>query len=141
MHDGQADEAVQGLVAHPVGVVVFAVVANKSLGLSTSGLTPAALGQIFGASPNIGYRAVGRDNASGTRETFENNVLHHDTDFPTNATCPVVTAATPAMFACDEPTTMDLLTYINQTPSAIGYAPVVRQILWHRGLLIPDTRS
>ncbi|TYB41079.1 substrate-binding domain-containing protein [Actinomadura chibensis] len=122
MTDGEEDGNTPGLSVRPVGLVIFAVVANKNLRLSD--LTTAQLRDLFRNSPssaNGSFIVVGRDNRSGTRRTFEQTVLGtRSTDFPASAPCPTDSQSAPA--ACTMNTTMDLLTYIDRTPNAIGYA-------------------
>jgi phosphate transport system substrate-binding protein len=60
---------------------------------------------------------VGRSSASGTREAFVSQVLNGDDRAEQSAgPCPSASGV------CLEPTTMGLLSYVNQTPDAIGYA-------------------
>ncbi|WP_243719653.1 substrate-binding domain-containing protein [Actinomadura sp. KC06] len=122
MTDGVESGATPGLNVRPVGLVIFAVVANKNLKLSD--LTTAQLRDLFRAAPssaNGSFVVVGRDSGSGTRRTFEQTVLGtRNSDFPASSTCPTAPQSTPV--ACTVNTNMDLLTYIDRTPNAIGYA-------------------
>jgi ABC-type phosphate transport system substrate-binding protein len=122
MTDGLPAGSTTGLTMQPAGLVFFAVVANKSLTLS--GLTTGQLRALFQAQPSTGNGnvvVVGRASGSGTRTTFEENVLGaRTTDFPAWSRCPLAPVRKPV--ACTVETTMDLLTYINRTPNAIGYA-------------------
>jgi ABC-type phosphate transport system substrate-binding protein len=121
MSDGPYSGDTSGLKAYRVGLVFFAVVADKGTGLNN--LTTSELRDIFTMHPAT-YVAVGRPNGSGTRATFEEKVLGSERKpFPSAASCPsstqdVVLSPT----ACTKTTTMDLLTYINMVPNAIGYA-------------------
>lgn len=122
MTDGEEGGNTPGLRVRAVGLVIFAVVANKNLKLSD--LTTAQLRDLFRAKPssaNGSFVVVGRANGSGTRRAFEQTVLGtRSTDFPNSASCPDERPSTPV--ACTVNTTMDLLTYIERTPNAIGYA-------------------
>ncbi|MEW2403352.1 substrate-binding domain-containing protein [Streptomyces sp. NPDC046862] len=127
---GQKPE--KDLDAHNVGVIVFAVVANQSLAkdlgpgqtLWDRGLTQQQLGQIFngeGFSNEDGRLAdtpvaVVRDNGSGTRDTFEARVAGGKG----TTSAPPCTAGSTGV--CSEPSTMELLDYVNRTKNAIGYA-------------------
>jgi phosphate transport system substrate-binding protein len=126
MYDGlPAQQADTGLTRRPVGVVVFAVVANRSLSSSLfkAGLSSDQLKAIFTDPASGGYVAVGRTAGSGTRAAFDSTVVHSDVSALTNAQpCAMTAAGAAAPTACTENTTMDLLNYVNRTPNAIGYA-------------------
>jgi ABC-type phosphate transport system substrate-binding protein len=112
-------------VSQPVGIIIFAVVGNRSLpaNLFTAGtgggLTDQQIVQAF-ADPRSGglsFAPVGRSSASGTRGVFVRDVLNgNDSSEQGAGPCP------PARGVCLEPTTMSLLTYVNATPNALGYA-------------------
>lgn len=124
MYDGLPAQAPgPGYVAQPVGDIIFAVVGNRILPPNVftpgkqGGLTYQQIAQAF-QDPGIGsYRPAGRSSASGTREAFVRDVLDRDDSAEQNAgQCPSTGGV------CLEDTTMDLLTYVNETPDAIGYA-------------------
>ncbi|UUU23286.1 substrate-binding domain-containing protein [Streptomyces sp. DSM 40750] len=139
---GQKPE--QGYDAHHVGVLVFAVVANESLGtdltngesLWDKGLSQEQLRQIFsgGTLGDTEGRltsapvAVIRSNGSGTRNVFEDRVLGPVTAPPSADACP---RPAPGQEGADNEnppricwvrSTLELLDYVNRTPNAIGYA-------------------
>jgi ABC-type phosphate transport system substrate-binding protein len=110
-------------VGQPVGVIIFAVVGNRdslpsqlfAAGIG-GGLSTAQITQAFehGVVSGITVRPVGRTRGSGTRNDFTHDVLGRQ--YPSSGICPQPHGV------CDEPTTLDLLTYVNNTKNAIGYA-------------------
>lgn len=111
------------VTSRPAGVVIFSVVGNRSLApsLFTAGMTSQAIAETFEHPRGSGYSPVGRTPLSGTREAFVQHILGNDDAAEKNARgCPP--PGRPATRACLETTTMQVLTYINQTPGAIGYA-------------------
>jgi len=125
MSDGMPVGDTTGLEAHPLGIVPFAIVANKDLKLVT--LDTPGLRSIFNVHPKDSYLAVGRKRGSGTRRTFEQNLLGTDgSEFPDSVECPTSSTGGSGNTseACTVETTIDLLTYVNRTPNAIGYAEV-----------------
>jgi phosphate transport system substrate-binding protein len=112
-------------VSRPVGVIIFAIVGNRSLPPNLfaqgtgGGLTDQQIVQAF-QDPHLGgldLIPVGRSSVSGTREAFVHDVLNgNDSSEQGAGPCPSKSGV------CLEDTTMDLLTYINGTPNAIGYA-------------------
>jgi ABC-type phosphate transport system substrate-binding protein len=123
MYDGSPKQAPDPqYVSQAVGVIIFAVVGNRSLPANLfevgkeGGLTNSQITQAF-QDPHGAFVPVGRSSVSGTREAFVNNVLNGDDSTEQNARpCPSASGV------CLESTTMELLTYVNQTPQAIGYA-------------------
>jgi ABC-type phosphate transport system substrate-binding protein len=110
-------------VGRPVGVIIFAVVGNRESlppNLFTAGygggMSPGQIAQVFEhpASARIRFVPVGRPLGSGTRNEFSRDVLH--SQYASARSCPRPRGV------CDEATTMDLLTYVNDTKHAIGYA-------------------
>jgi phosphate transport system substrate-binding protein len=110
-------------VDRAVGVIIFAVVGNRvSLppNLFTAGygggLSSAQIAQVFEhpGSGSIKFLPVGRIVGSGTRTEFSRDVLH--SQYASAGLCPQPRGV------CDEPNTLDLLTYVNDTKHAIGYA-------------------
>jgi len=126
MYDGLPEQPPDPrFVQRPVGVIIFAVVGNRSLPAnlfavgSGGGLTDAQITRAY-ADPHAGgldFVPVGRSSVSGTRAAFVRDVLNgNDAAEQGGGRCPS------ARGVCLEPTTMDLLTYVDQTPGAIGYA-------------------
>jgi phosphate transport system substrate-binding protein len=110
-------------VGRPVGVIIFAVVGNRvSLppNLFTAGygggMSSAQIAQAFEhpGSGSIKFVPVGRLSGSGTRTEFSRDVLH--SQYASTGFCPQ------AHGVCDEANTLNLLTYVNDTKHAIGYA-------------------
>lgn len=127
MSDGQQQPAAPSIRSIPVGVIIFAVVGNRSLPPRTFengiGLTKVDIAQAFD-EPGATYRPVGRSRGSGTREAFHQNVLFDDKAENTASQCQPAAAVTgsPPAGLCLEDTTLGLLNYVNTTSNAIGYA-------------------
>lgn len=128
MSDGQPSQQPDStLIRRPVGVVMFAVVANRHIrsrqsGLFNQGLPADQLRGIFSNPAQWGYVAVGRTAVSGTRATFNSTVLGSDGAFSGAKPCGTPDGRPATAGACTEDTTMDVLNYVNKTPNAIGYA-------------------
>jgi ABC-type phosphate transport system substrate-binding protein len=84
-------------------------------------MTSQAIAETFEHPQGSGYIPVGRTQVSGTREAFVQDILGND-DAAENIASGCPAPGRPAPAACLEGTTMQLLTYINQTKGAIGYA-------------------
>lgn len=124
MYDGLPDPAPgPGYIGQAIGDIILAVVGNRTLPANVfiagkqGGLSYQQIAQAF-QNPSTGpYAPVGRSSASGTRKAFAQQVLNGDDSSEQNAgQCPSASGV------CLEDTTMDLLTYVNKTPNAIGYA-------------------
>ena len=121
-----------GLVRRPVGVVIFAVVANTALRATDpdlfgkEGISADDLRAAFAASGKRGVGglvAVGRARSSGTRATFAGAFFGGaDPESAAARPCPVADGRAGSQGFCTEDTTMDLLSYVNSTPNAVGYA-------------------
>jgi ABC-type phosphate transport system substrate-binding protein len=110
-------------VGRPVGVIIFAVVGNRQSlppNLFTAGygggMSPGQIAQVFEhpASARLKFVPVGRPLGSGTRTEFARDVLH--SQYASAGSCPRPRGV------CDETSTLELLTYVNDTRRAIGYA-------------------
>jgi phosphate transport system substrate-binding protein len=110
-------------VGQPVGVIIFAVVGNRDSlppDLFTAGngggMSAGQIARVFEhpAESRGTFVPVGRPSGSGTRNEFERDVLQ--SDYASAGPCPQPGAV------CDETTTLGLLTYVNDTSNAIGYA-------------------
>lgn len=132
MYDGTPDPPPgASFTSRPVGVVIFSIVGNRSLPAAqfaagtNGGMTGQAIAQVFEHPAGTQFHPVGRTPVSGTRAAFSQDVLGGD-DASEGAApmCPASPppAGHPASGLCLESTTMQLLTYVNQTPGAIGYA-------------------
>lgn len=110
-------------VGQPVGVIIFAVVGNReslppnlfAAGFG-GGMSAAQIAQVYEhpATAGITFVPVGRPAGSGTRNEFTRDVLH--SQYASAGSCPRPRRV------CDEAATLDLLTYVNDTKNAIGYA-------------------
>jgi len=110
-------------VGRPVGVVIFAVVGNRvslpgdifTAG-SGGGMSAGQIAQAFEhpGSTGIKFVPVDRQAGSGTSNAFSRDVLRGQ--YASAGSCPQPRGA------CDETTTLKLLTYVNKTHRAIGYA-------------------
>jgi phosphate transport system substrate-binding protein len=110
-------------VGQPVGVIVFAVVGNREslppdlfAAGAGGGMSTAQIAQVYEhpATARGTFVAVGRPAGSGTRNEFSRDVLQ--SEYVSAGPCPRPGEV------CDEATTLDLLTYVNDTGHAIGYA-------------------
>jgi phosphate transport system substrate-binding protein len=129
MYDGTPEpEPTAPVTGQAVGVIIFSVVGNRSLGApkfaagSGGGMSAQAIAQAYEHPFGSGFVPVGRSSVSGTRATFAQEVLGGDDSVESTARpCPAI-GSPPPNGVCLEDTTMDLLTYVNDTPNAIGYA-------------------
>ncbi|SEM44558.1 PstS family phosphate ABC transporter substrate-binding protein [Streptacidiphilus jiangxiensis] len=130
MSDGLPASATgtEGLTRRPVGVVSFAVVANTGLRatlpdlFTPGGISADELRALFSGSTGSlapGLVAVGRTHSSGTRTAFA-GAFFGGTD-PEPQAAPACSASTRTGF-CASDNTMDLLSFVNSHPNAIGYA-------------------
>ena len=133
MSDGAAPAGYHGLAGHPVAVIIFAVVVNKSTGvfnLSTAQLAGIFRGtitnwrQVGGADLPISI--VARTSGSGTRHTFDAKVLGGASEPPASSFNCVTKNELPSspVIRCEEPDTSTLLERVNSIPGAIGYAQI-----------------
>lgn len=129
--DGPASDSSTVLVPTPVGVVVFTVVVNKAAGIDS--LTVADLRRIYdgkitnwselgGADEPISI--VSRGGESGTRRTFEEEVLGHSEPGLTSDDCetPRDDGNASSVIRCERSATDELMDEVNHVSGAIGYA-------------------
>ncbi|MEV7284490.1 substrate-binding domain-containing protein [Streptomyces sp. NPDC093252] len=126
--DGKADENRQGLRAHPVAFLVFAVVVNKDTGVDR--LTTGQLRRIFAGEitnwaevggADAAVHLVNRDARSGTRATLVDKVL--DGNQPPQFTERDCAALHDGSFGvCEVGDTDAMLRAVGDTPGAIGYS-------------------
>lgn len=129
--DGPTSESSTVLVPTPVGVVIFAVVVNKDAGIDS--LTVADLRRIYegeitnwselgGADESISI--VSRGGESGTRRTFEANVLGQSEPGLTSDDCetPLYDGSDSSVIRCERSATDELMDEVNHVSGAIGYA-------------------
>jgi ABC-type phosphate transport system substrate-binding protein len=131
LSDGKVGEATGDLVAQPVAVVVYALVANDSAGLS--GLTVAQVRDIYAGrhrnwdelrpGPSLPIRIVGRGQESGSRRTFEQTVLGATSEGDLTSDSCETTDRIPGapVIRCERDTEAQLIDEVAATPGAIGY--------------------
>jgi phosphate transport system substrate-binding protein len=132
MSDGMVPRtAYPGLVPHPIAIVIFAIVVNKATGVHS--LTQAQLAGIWTGEygnwdelggANLPIDIVSRTAASGTRATFDREILGTKTEIgPSSSNC---TSRDPGsdlpVIRCEKASTGQLLTAVNRIRGAIGYA-------------------
>ena len=122
MYDGSpAASATAGLKQYPMGVLIYSVVAHTDL-FPGSNVTSADLRKLFVPPGVPGKVAVGRLGGSGSRQAFK-NVLGQDPGQP-SGNCPAPTGHAFSFTGCTEGSTANVLSFVNQTPDAVGYAEV-----------------
>lgn len=131
MSDGKVGEATQDLVAQPVAVIVYAMVANDSVGVS--GLTVAQVRDIYAGryrnwdqlrrGPSLPIRIVGRGQESGSRRTFEQTVLGASSEGALTSDSCEAADRTPGapVIRCERDSEARVLDEVASTPGAIGY--------------------
>jgi ABC-type phosphate transport system substrate-binding protein len=133
MSDGRVPDGYQGLVGHPIGVIIFSVVINRQAGVFN--LTVAQLRSVFtGAITNwqqlggadLPVRVVARTAGSGTRRTFDAKILGSPSEPAVSSFDCVSKNAVPdsPMTRCEVPDTATLLQRVNTIAGAVGYAQV-----------------
>ncbi|HUN36614.1 MAG TPA: substrate-binding domain-containing protein [Trebonia sp.] len=113
-----------GLTAHPVGALIFSVVAHTGL-FPGSSISVQELKQIFGGTGQQGVVAVGRLAGSGSRLNLFRKVL--DLQQPVSAykaSCPLPSGHAVSIVQCTAGSTAQVLNFVNGTPNAIGYAEI-----------------
>jgi phosphate transport system substrate-binding protein len=127
MYDGRPQLPVP-FASQSVGVIIFSVVGNRSLpsywfSAGGRGIDVATIARAYDdpSSFNPRFAPVGRSPDSGTRETFDKMLNGEDSAESNAKQCPAPGSLPPGG-VCLEGTTMELLTYVNDTPNAIGYA-------------------
>jgi ABC-type phosphate transport system substrate-binding protein len=117
MYDGPYSGDTPGLVAHPMGVLILSVIAQRG-GHFGSDIPVDELRRIF-LHGEQGVIAVGRREGSGSRKAFLTNILQANPDpqlYEDN--CPPPAGVT----SCTEDSTANAIGFVNTTPNAIGYA-------------------
>lgn len=138
MSDGKVGEATGELVAQPIAVVVYTLVANESV--DVAGLTVEQVRDIYAGryrdwaqlrpGPSLPIRIVGRGQESGSRRTFEQTVLGTRSEGDlTSDSCESADRDPGApVIRCERGTEAELIQEVAATPGAIGYVdlPSVR---------------
>lgn len=121
MYDGLSTlGGTAGLKPHPVGMLIFYVVAHSGL-FPEPDVTTAELRDIY-ASPGVqGRVSVGFPAGSGSRQAFITNVLGLRSLQPAPAECPAPAGGPVSDTSCTEPSPTGLLGFVNGTPNAVGY--------------------
>jgi hypothetical protein len=108
----------------PIGLLIFSIVAHVGL-FSSGDIGTNELKTIFAGQGEQGVIAVGRRPGSGTRLTFFTKVLGiNSLPPPYPSSCPPPAGAR----SCTALSTPGLLTFVNATGGAIGYALVTRPL-------------
>ncbi|GAA4412942.1 substrate-binding domain-containing protein [Actinokineospora soli] len=129
-----ADDPVAGfpnLKPHPVGVVAFSVVVNKTTGITQ--LSQAQVRSIFDGTttnwaqlggPDLPISIVSRNSGSGTRQAFETKVLRAQEPAVSSTDCAnrSALAGRAPVLRCERDSTSALLGEVDRIPGAIGYA-------------------
>jgi ABC-type phosphate transport system substrate-binding protein len=136
MSDGKPEGDYQNLGMRPVAIVVFSVVVNKKTGVSS--LTTEQLRRIYSGAitnwsdpalggNNLPISIIGREDTSGTRNTFDQKVLGNAQELqPTSNDCRTRKDKAPTgVLQCVVTTTDELLKQVNTIDGAIGYADLV----------------
>ncbi|WP_028921470.1 PstS family phosphate ABC transporter substrate-binding protein [Pseudonocardia acaciae] len=130
LSDGKQDTAPVVLHSEQVAIVPYHVVVNASAGVD--GLSTAQLQGIYNGTyrdwsqlrggPELPIRIVGRGQESGTRELFEQRVLHGAEPALTSNEC-LTNDRDPraAVVRCERNANSEVIAKISQTPGAIGY--------------------
>jgi ABC-type phosphate transport system substrate-binding protein len=133
MSDGPSGGGDSALKGHAVGVAVFAVVVNHSVGINVHSLRIEDLQAIYRGEkvnwaqvggPDLPISLISRGAGSGTREVFEKKVLRDGERLPLSSNfCDRRDrdAGAPVL-RCEVKDTPTLLEKVNQIPGAIGYA-------------------
>jgi ABC-type phosphate transport system substrate-binding protein len=126
MFNGETNSA-PFLTPDPLGVLIFAVVAHTGL-YSGSDISSDELKRLFLQGGEPGRVAVGRQAGTGTRTTLL-RFLHNQGQAPqvSGNGCPPPAGSA----ACTAYSNAELLTFVNQTRNAIGYAEVDQQSNGH----------
>jgi phosphate transport system substrate-binding protein len=125
MYDGlPSPSAAAGLAPDPIGALVFSVVAHAGL-FPGSNITSDELRTIFVRHGDPNVIAVGRRGGSGSRQAFIEKVLMQDPGSPDQYGCPPPAGHT----SCTAASTADVLSFVNNTSNAIGYAEVYGPIV------------
>ncbi|GAA5145573.1 substrate-binding domain-containing protein [Pseudonocardia eucalypti] len=131
LSDGKQNTGAAPVRAEQLGIVVYHVVVNSSAGVD--GLTSAQLrgiydgtyrdwSQLRGGAP-LPIRIVGRGQESGTRELFEQRVLHAAEPGLTSNDCLTNDRDQRApIIRCERNANPEVIDMISNTPGAIGYS-------------------
>jgi ABC-type phosphate transport system substrate-binding protein len=131
MYDGtyqQAGPAV--LVSHPEGVLFFSIIANAK-GFHASNITTGDLTKLF-VQPDgkPGTVAVERQEGSGGRKALFTSVFNEPRqEGPDSRNCSTTPSGEPVPLPrCTVYSTQEMLTFVNGTPNAIGYANIYESL-------------
>lgn len=120
MYDGTTQT---GLTPHPVGVLIYSVIAHHGL-FPGMNVTTSQLARIFVRHDYPGVIAVGRTNGSGSRKNFNAKAIPGTSPGPASKTgC--LTPAAAALRSCTEGSTPAVISFVNSSPKAVGYAEIL----------------
>jgi phosphate transport system substrate-binding protein len=137
--DGADDGVSPRLLPTPVAFSLFTMVVNKDAAvqnLSVDQIKKIYAGEItewgqIGGQPGLPIRLVSRDFNSGTRKTFEDQVLNDDRRDDRQVREPGITSRNCRDFdtgvapsRCERGSTNELLAAVASTPGALGYAEI-----------------
>jgi phosphate transport system substrate-binding protein len=128
--DGPKPDGYPMLLPRPLALSLFTVIVNRDTGvrdLSAQQIRDLYAGKIVNWNQlhgnDVPVRLVNRNPGSGTRETFEQQVLGGPQAAYQPANCNTVAVAQPPSFAhCDVAVTDDMLNAVAGTPGAVGYS-------------------
>jgi ABC-type phosphate transport system substrate-binding protein len=123
MYDGPTSLA-KGLDTRPMGVLIYSVVAHTGL-FAGSKVTTGQLVNIFVKHDESKLVVVGRRDGSGSRQTFIGKILHVNPAKAVATTCPAPAQRPSSLKSCTANDTSDVISFVNGTPNAIGYAEVL----------------
>ncbi len=128
--DGPAPAEFQSLVPHPIGIVVFTMVLNRSTGLHD--LTVGQVRDVYTGrvtnwnqlgGADLPVRLISRGSESGTRGAFERRVLKgHELAVSSDDCLTKDRDSSAAVIRCEIGDTAALLQAVDRTPGAVGYA-------------------
>jgi ABC-type phosphate transport system substrate-binding protein len=126
MFNGETSSA-PFLTPDPLGVLIFSVVAHAGL-YPESDISSSELKRLFLQGGEPGKVAVGRQPGTGTRVTLLGFLRNQGPGPQASGNgCPPPAGSA----ACTEFSNMALLSFVNETPNAVGYAEVDQQSTGH----------
>ncbi|MFE2040790.1 substrate-binding domain-containing protein [Streptomyces sp. NPDC059477] len=127
--DGEAEDNHTALIAHPVGVLVFAVVVNvdtQVAKLDSEKLRGIFSGEIKNWSEvgkgNLPVRVINREAQSGTRAALVDKVLGKQPNQFTETDCAAFRGDKKTYGRCEVGDTDTMLRMVREIPGAIGYS-------------------
>lgn len=133
LSDGESSTKQRDLIHVPLAVIVYAVVVHDSAGVDD--LTAEQVRGILQGryrdwkqlrpGPSVPIRIVGRGHESGSRRTFEREILRHSEGPFTSDSCDTrETPGTSTVIRCERSSEEEVIKEVSQTEGAIGYVDV-----------------